>query len=101
MDKLEIYQPGESIPFKLTLDDEKASIEGWACTISLKQLPADAAILSRVVVPTNQVWKGFITSTETASLVPGLYFLHAEKVKADTDEKQIDEYRFRITEGWV
>ena len=101
MDKLEIYKPGESIPFKFTLDDEKASIEGWTCTISLKQLPLDAAILSRVVTPADQTWKGFLTSSETASLTPGLYFLHGEKVQADTDEKQIDEYRFRITEGWT
>ena len=45
------------------------------------------------------MWKGFLNSTETALLVPGFYFLHGEKVKTETDEKQVDEYRFRITEG--
>jgi hypothetical protein len=101
MDKLEIFQPGESVPFSFTLKDETASIDGWVCTISLKQLPADVAILSRVVAPTDQVWTGFLTQTETVGLATGLYYLHAKLTKASTDEEQVKEKRFRITEGWT
>lgn len=101
MSKLELYQPGASIDFCFTLEDETESIDGWVCTISLKQKPSDAAILSRVVAATNGVWEGFLTSTETASLATGLYFIHAKLTKASTDEEQIREKRFRITEGWT
>jgi hypothetical protein len=103
MNKLTIIKQGESLPF--SFDRGENSISGWTCTISVKEKPADAAILSRVVAPSDGAWTGFLTQTETAAL-PVLskgapYYLIAKLSNTSTDEEEIITARFKISTAWA
>ena len=105
MNKLEILQQGESLPFNF--DRGKNSISGWTCTITVKQKPSDSPLpgFPRVVPELNGSWPGFITQTESASF-PVLpkgrsYMLIASLVNPTTDEEEQITVRFRVTKAWV
>lgn len=105
MNKLEILQQGESLPFNF--DRGKNSIVGWTCTITVKQKPSDAALpgFPRVIPALGNSWPGFITQTESAAL-PVLpkgrsYMLVASLVNVTTDEEEVITVRLRISKAWV
>lgn len=103
MNKLTIIRQGESLPFRF--DRGGNSIDGWTCTITVKEQPADAALISRVVLPTNNAWVGFLTQSETSAL-PVLskgaaYYLIASLVNVSTDEEEVVTDRVRVTKAWV
>lgn len=99
MSKIIQIRKGEHLPFSFDRGGE--TIEGWVCTISWKKFPADAAIASRVITPTDCVWSGFLTSTETAGLDTGLYYLTAKLTNAADDEEEQPSVRFGVTEAWA
>lgn len=102
MSKIPILEPGESIPF--VFDRGANSIDGWTCTVSVKQKPSDTSFITpRVIAPTNSVWEGFLTQTELNGLASGLYFVIALLQNTTTDEEEVvrERTRFRITEAWT
>lgn len=101
MSNLTIIESGESLDFSFDRDGQ--SINDWACVISVKTHPDVAALLSRAVTPTGNVWSGFLTQTETAALDPGLYYLVADLTNTTTDEKEVirEKSRFRVTKAWT
>lgn len=103
MNKLAIIQAGESLKF--CFDRNGADISGWTCTISVKEKPADAAILSRVVTPSSNSWEGYLTQTETSGLpvLPkgAAYYLIANLSNTATDEKEVVNVRFRVSTAWT
>ena len=101
MTKLPIVKQGESFDFSFTLDDVTASIDGWVCTIFVKVYPDDTPPINRVITPTDNVWSGFLTQTETAALPVGLHYLSAKLTKASTDEEQHKENRFQVSKNWI
>jgi len=99
MAKIPVIRRGESLPFEF--DRGGKSIDGYVCTISVKQYPDDIPSVSRVVEPTDDVWSGFLTHTETASLgINGLWIIHARLVRSETDQEEAEPVRFNISQSW-
>lgn len=89
-----------SVPF--IFDRGDASIEGWVCTIKVKQFDSDTALISRVITPTNGQWFGILTSTETAALTSGItYRLFGILTNVSTGEEEQVETRFSLTASWA
>lgn len=103
MSGITIIQSGESLPFSFNRDG--ADISGWTATISIKQYPSDTSFITpRVITPTNDVWSGFLTQTETAGLSPTSktpYSLIAQLSNTTTDEETQIPVRFHVTEAWA
>ena len=100
MSNIPRIRKGSSLDFTFDLDGEDPS--GWTCVIKVKQFPDDADSISRAIaLDTNNQWSGFLTSTETAALANGAWWLIAVLSNATTLEgRQIPE-RFQIVETWV
>jgi len=103
MAKITTIQQGESLPF--VFDRNGESTEGYICTINVKQFPSDTASISRVIELTvddegNSVWAGFLTSTETAALATGLWYINASLVNASEVKEDAIPVRFQITVAW-
>ena len=90
---------GESLEF--VFDRGDLSIAGWVCTIFWKKNKADSVVGTRVITPTDGEWSGFLTTTETASLPTGLYYLTAKLTNATTLEEEQHERRFNIVDEWA
>jgi len=99
MAKIEVTRKGESVPF--SFDRGAESITGWACLVEVKKLPADTALVSRVITASSGAWTGFLTSAETSALAVGLYRLIAVLTNATTNEEEQVTLRFNVTEPWA
>jgi len=105
MSKLKVIRQGESLPF--VFDRGGEDITDFACTIFVKQFPADTADITRVIQPSENTetglleWSGFLTSTETAALALGLWIINAQLVKASSDEEEAIPVRFHVTIPWA
>lgn len=105
MNKLVRIQNGESLPFKF--DRDGAPIDGWVCTIFLKQFPSDTDLLTgvgRIIPPEldQRAWIGFLTNSETTTLVGGQeYFLIAALVNLSSNELEEVPVRVSVSESWV
>lgn len=100
VNKIAVRRKGASIPFEFDRDDE--SIDGWICTIKVKQFDDDTALISRVITPTDETWSGFLTATETDTLTAGItYRFFAILTNATTDEEEQIETRFHLTASWA
>ena len=103
MSGIEIIGKGASLPFEF--DRRGLDITGWICTLEVKQFPADAPTITRVITPTNDVWKGFLTSTETDTLTPArTYRAVGVLTNATTDEEEPiagGDVRFHATTSWA
>jgi hypothetical protein len=105
MAKIQVIRKGESLPFSFNLGTTDTA--GYVCTITVRQYPANAASISRVVESTvdattgQTVWAGFLTATETAALDVGMWVLNANLVKASTVEQTDIPVRFQITPNWT
>lgn len=98
--RIEPVRKGESLPF--SFDRGGLSIDGWICTIKVKEFDDDIALISGVVTPTNGVWEGFLTSTQINTLTAGkTYRLFAILTNATTDEAEQVEARFSLTASWA
>jgi len=103
--KITVIRQGESLPF--VFDRSGESLDDFVCTINVKQFPADAASISRVIeVSTDPatgdaVWSGFLTSTETSALNTGLWYITAILVNSTDDEEEAVPVRFQITVAWA
>ncbi len=105
MAKIKVIRQGESLPFVFDRGGEDTT--GYICTIFVKQFPADAAAVTRVIpLTTNSKtgfaeWSGFLTSTETAALAIGFWNIDAQLVKASTDEEESIPVRFQVVVPWA
>ncbi len=99
--EMTIIQQGESLPF--VFDRSGKSIAGWVCTLVVKQLPADAALISRIIPSRGSTWPGFLTSTETKDILTtlGQYRAIGLLVNASTGEEEQVPVRFHLTEAWA
>ena len=97
MAKIEVIQQGESLPF--LFDRSGESIDGFVCTITVKQFPKDAPSISRVIPPDiiRKEWPGLLTESETSLLSTGLWILNANLVSSTTDEEEAIPVRFHIS----
>jgi len=94
-------QQGESVNFKFDRDGD--SITGYICTITLKQFAEDTTELTRIIAPdtTTESFSDFLTSTETASLALGTWWLTGTLVNATTDEQEQIPIRINFTKKWA
>ncbi len=100
LNKLVVIQRGESLPFKF--DRGGASIEGWVCVIKVKQFPDDVPIIERTIsADEDRAFSGFLTSTETALLLEGLWYLTGVLTNASTDELEEIPVRFKVSKSWA
>lgn len=95
MSKIDIIRQGESLVFSFDLGT--TVITDYVCTIDVKQHVSDSSSVSRVITPTGNVWSGYLTSTETAALTPGMWILNASMVNSVTDERVNIPVRFQVT----
>jgi len=99
MSALTIIRQGGDLKF--IFDRDGSDITGFVCLIEVKQFPQDTAIISRVIPPVGNEWPGFLTSTETAPLVSGLYWLIAKITNSTTDEERQVPERFQVSPMWL
>jgi len=111
MSKISIVQKGESLPFVFDRGDE--TTDGFICTIFVKQVPADAATVSRVIPLTTTVnvrgetvpaWVGLLTSSEMntiGSVGLGLWYIIAVLTNLNTGEEEQIPVRFSVAEAWA
>ncbi len=104
MSKIKSIRRGESLPF--VFDRAGEDITGFVCTITVKQFPADASSITRVIEPTvdtdgNSVWSGFLTSTETSGLEVGNWNINALLVNDTDDQEEAIPVRFKVTVPWA
>lgn len=102
MNKLVRIQQGESLPFRF--DRDGALIDGWTCTIVLKQRPTDTDLLTgsgRVIPPVDRTWPGFLTNSETGGLAIGLYYLTATLINLVSNELEQVPVRVSVTQKWA
>lgn len=99
MNQIIRIQQGESLPFKFDRGGE--SIAGWTCTITVKQYPGDTASISRVIPAVGLEWPGFLTTTETGSLAPGLWFLTASLINLADNTLEEIPVRFGVAKSWT
>jgi len=106
MSKILAVRQGESLPF--SFDRGENSIDGFVCTINVKQFPEDVATISRVITPTEGVWSGLLTSAEIDTLVNiaghNLWWLIAVLTSASTDEEEqiaTGSVRFSLVPEWA
>jgi len=98
MSKIAIIRKGGSLDFTFDLDGD--SISGWVLVIKVKQYPDDTASVSRTIAGADDKWTGFLTSTETAALTVGHWWLIAILTNSTTDEERQIPERFEIVEDW-
>lgn len=105
MGKIINPQKGESFPF--CFDRGGNEIDGWTCTIFVKQFPGDVAAITRVIpagvnITGQPAFPGFITSTESRdNLKPGLWYVAAKLTKPDNDEEEQVPIRFNVSPSWT
>lgn len=99
MNKIIRIQAGESLPFKFDRGGEV--IDGWTCTITVKQYPGNTAAISRVVPAVGKEWPGFLTSDETNALANGLWFLTGSLVNLANNEMEQIPVRFGVAPAWT
>ena len=106
MNKLTIIKQGESLPFLFDRGDN--GIDGWTCTIYVKEKPSDAdegIFTARVVTPEGESWPGYLTTAETSVLTVlpkgAAYYLIGKLQNTTTLEEEIVTQRFRVTTAWV
>jgi hypothetical protein len=90
---------GGDLPFQFDLDG--LPLDGFICTITVKkrsELPDE--IIRRVITPTDDLWTGFLTTTEVAGLSIGRHELIALIVNSSTLEGQEKPKRFQVTASW-
>jgi len=99
-DEISIVRKGGSLPFTFTPGTDQ-STDDFICTIVVKQFASDSSLISRIIVATNNVWSGFLTSTETDTLTAGItYRLMGILTDSGTDEEDQIETRFSVTADW-
>ncbi len=98
---IRFVRKGGSLPFVFDRDGE--SVEGWVCTIYVKEFKSDASLITRIIpIDPNKQWSGYLTSTETESLAqPTLYRLIAILVNSTTDEEEQVPVRFQLNKAWA
>jgi len=99
MNGITVIRQGGDLSFVFDRDGEE--ITGFICTVEVKKFPADIAIISRVIPAVGNTWPGFLTSTETAALDVGTYFLIAQLKNSTTDEERQIPERFQVSKAWV
>ena len=99
MAKPDTIRQGESYDFSFDRDGE--SISGWICTIYVKRYPDDAASITRVITPTDSVWSGFLTETETAAMPVSQQVLIAKLTNATTNEEEVKTSKFYVVKSWA
>ena len=101
MTAFRIVRKGTSVPFVFDRDGE--SIDGWVCTINVKQSPSETSVITREVEPDtlcNQ-WEGLLTSADTNTLGLHDYRLIGVLTNATTGEEEQPIIRFRVTSSWA
>jgi hypothetical protein len=95
-----IVQSGANLNFCFKLKCNKEP-SGYICTIYVKQFPGSTASIERVIPLDSETntWKGFLTSTETASLDLGHQWLTGSMVNSSEDKAQIDDVPFQVSQG--
>lgn len=104
MARFELIQQSESMPFVFFRGPDPhvpLLIDGWVCTIFIKQYQSDSSPINRVILPVGLFWKGYLTSDETSSLAHGRWRLLGEFENASTNEKEHKEIRFNVNANWV
>lgn len=95
-----IVRQGESVPF--IFDRSGLSIDGWICTIKVKQFSSDTSLITREVEadPVQEQWEGFITASESLALDQKDYRLIGLLTNAETGEEEQPLIRFNVTSDW-
>lgn len=89
---------GSTYDFSFALDGD--TLSGFAYTLEAKQFPGDTAAISRAVTPgSDNVVDVTLTTTETAAMGVGLWYLTVKSV--DSDETLHSVKRIQITKAWI
>lgn len=92
---------GEDLDFSFSR--QGLSLEGFICTIFVKQYPPDAPTITREIAINSEnplIWSGFLSSTETKGLIVGLWWITGIITNSGTDEEAQDPIRFQVSPSW-
>ena len=84
------------------LEDQDA--DGWVLDIIVRQATDSTILIQRTIAQDESfqnVWSGFLTSTETAALDTGTYRLIGLATNSTTDEERQIVRRFNVSKSWV
>jgi hypothetical protein len=99
MSAIPITTKGGDLPFQFDLDG--LPLDGFICTITVKKRPElEDEITPRVIEPTDDLWTGFLTTTEIASLSVGRHELIALIENTNTLEGQQRPKRFFVIDSF-
>jgi len=88
-----------NLPFQFDLDG--LPLGGFICTISVKPRPTGTdQITPREIEPTDELWSGFLTTSEIGALAVGRYELIANIQNSSTLEGQEKIKRFQVEAQW-
>lgn len=99
---IEPISQGESLEFTFALEDQAA--DGWVLDIIVRRATDSAILIQRTIAPDDEfqnVWSGFLTSTETAALDIGTYRLIGFATNSTTDEERQIVRRFNVSKSWA
>lgn len=87
------------LPFQFDLGG--LPLNGFVCTITVKKRPEGTdQITPRIITPDLDVWSGYLTTVEVATLTVGRYELIASIQNASTLEGQEKVKRFQVSAKW-
>ena len=97
---LTIISAGESLDF--AFDRGGLPVDGWICTLVVKQLPGDTAEISRQIpLDDCQQWSGYLTTDETGALTQrGIYRMIGVLTNSITSEREEIPVRFQLNDAW-
>jgi hypothetical protein len=92
---------GEDLEFSFSR--QGLPLTGLICTIFVKQYPKDSPAITREIPinPQNPlIWSGQLSSTETAALKVGLWWIVGIITDDESDEEAQDPIRFQVSPSW-
>lgn len=102
MSSIPIIRIGGSLPFKF--DRTGLDTDQWTLEIFVRQYPTSANLITpRTIVPLNNLWEGYLTSTETSTMTvtsKSPNYLIGVLENPATDEKQQIVLRFHVAPPW-
>lgn len=102
MASIPIIKIGGSLPFKF--DRTGLDVAQWTLTIYVRQYPTSSDLITpRTVIASNDIWDGYLTSTETSTFTvttASPNYLIGVLENVSTDEKQQLQLRFHVGPPW-
>ncbi len=95
---VDIIEQGETYSFEVSATS--ATVDSTlALSVNVLQYPGDTPAITKSITPEGGLYKGILTSAETAALAIGQWFIHTNFT--DDDEDIREPIKLYISKGWI